>query len=53
MNTTSTAEMKAQNYYRSCMDEGEIIEHLGPKPLVDLIDTVSIITVYSLWEGER
>ena len=40
LNTTSTAEKKAQDYYMSCLDEDEIIEELGATPLLKLIDSV-------------
>ncbi|XP_072033755.1 endothelin-converting enzyme 2-like isoform X3 [Amphiura filiformis] len=40
LNTTSTAEQKAQDYYFSCLDEDEIIEELRARPLLDLIDTL-------------
>lgn len=32
------AEMKAKTFYRSCMDNKEIIEKLGAKPLKDILD---------------
>lgn len=38
LNTTSKAELKAQGYYRSCLDEDEIIEKLGATPLLKAID---------------
>lgn len=31
------AEKKAQLYYKSCLDEEEIIEKLGSKPMLDLL----------------
>ncbi|XP_071509255.1 endothelin-converting enzyme homolog [Diadema antillarum] len=37
LNTTSSAELKAQDFFISCMDEDNIIEKLGAKPLLDII----------------
>ena len=36
----SKTEMKAKQYYISCMDFNETIETLGAKPLLDLLETV-------------
>jgi len=33
----SNAEMKAKNYYTSCLDVNQTIETLGAQPLLDLI----------------
>ncbi|XP_011675430.2 endothelin-converting enzyme homolog [Strongylocentrotus purpuratus] len=38
LNTTSSAELKAQDFFISCMDEDSIIEKLGAKPLLDIIN---------------
>ena len=33
----SEAEVKAKNYYASCMDPNKLIENLGPNPLVEMV----------------
>ena len=38
--SVSQAEYKAQLLYRSCIDEADVIESLGPKPLLDIVDAV-------------
>ncbi|XP_071839768.1 endothelin-converting enzyme 1-like isoform X3 [Apostichopus japonicus] len=38
LNTTSTAELKVQAYYTSCLDEDKVIEELGGTPLLNGIE---------------
>lgn len=33
----SEAEQKAKLYYKSCLDEDEVMEKLGAKPMIELI----------------
>lgn len=36
----SKAERKAKIYYESCLDVNETVEHLGAKPMLDLLEKV-------------
>ena len=36
----SKAEKKAKYYFLSCMDANDIIETLGAKPMLDLLDSI-------------
>ncbi|XP_022085466.1 endothelin-converting enzyme homolog isoform X3 [Acanthaster planci] len=40
LNTTSSAEKKAQNYYVSCVDKEGNVDRLGAQPLIDIINTL-------------
>lgn len=37
-----SAEQKAKIYYESCLDTNDIVEKRGIKPMLDLIESVSI-----------
>ncbi|XP_063707260.1 endothelin-converting enzyme homolog isoform X2 [Culicoides brevitarsis] len=36
----SKAELKAKLYYESCLDENEVMETLGAKPMLDLLEKI-------------
>lgn len=48
--STSTAETKARQYYRSCMDEDKLIEKMGDKPLQDLLRDLGGWNISTRWE---
>ncbi|OCT73368.1 hypothetical protein XELAEV_18036351mg [Xenopus laevis] len=52
MNTSSTAEHKAQSYFQACMNESKI-EELGAKPLQDLIQKLGGWSIIGPWDKDN
>nr|ABO33468.1 endothelin converting enzyme-1 [Xenopus laevis] len=52
MNTSSTAEHKAQSYFQACMNESKI-EELGAKPLQDLIQKLGGWSITGPWDKDN
>ncbi|XP_071805577.1 endothelin-converting enzyme 2-like isoform X1 [Asterias amurensis] len=51
LNTSSTAEKKAQSFYQSCIDKNNDIDRLGAQPLIDIINSLGGWNVTGTFNG--